>query len=85
MPVIIDGDSGVPGRHGSGAVGPVSCQWDVNAAETLFWKPVPVRLKVSGADDRSRNLSIRILLWDNATRRVPKVHTLFIHCNEFCG
>eukprot|EP00873_Tetraselmis_striata_P030008 jgi/Tetstr1/450272/TSEL_037308.t1 len=72
MPVVVDGDGDAAGRPCGVGSGPVSCCWDVNAAETLFWKSVPVRLKLAGADDRTRPLIVRILLWDNSTRRMPK-------------
>lgn len=74
MPVIIV-DDGFRGRglgtHSSTNAG--TCGWDVTAAETLFWEEVPVRLKIGGQDDRTRSLSIRIMMWDQTAKGVPKV------------
>jgi hypothetical protein len=82
MPVIIEDGSGISRSHtfavrgqaagGSGVSGGTS-GWDVNAAETLFWESVPIRLKLGGQDNRIRDLSFRIMLLDNTAKGVPKV------------
>jgi len=68
MPIVIENEGGLMKTMNSSG----TCGWDVTAASTLFWELVPVRTKLAGQDDRIRELTVRILFWDNSARRIPK-------------